>query len=562
VSYGVVMRTRVALLLVVVLVVGGCSASDEPVPSASTTTLSMALESSTTDPTPRSYSTPREVIEAAEAAGFACESIYSIFETLDEPQGQASCDLADDEPLYTVMAFTTEEERLGGAIGGIVVGCGAMSDTSAPVVYVYGVDWMILGYNEFVAAEQGFGDVHALASGVGGSVNSVSCPELVESVLNIDSSRDWLDVLGELTVEELRGVLGEGGASYSPPTTEATTTTDASSDPDATFLTEPSASAALVPGASGAWAPGTLVSGADGSLWGSYQGTQEGLIFSIDPSGTVVEYGPFEAFPYLPNSMTVTSQGEAWFISHGLGGGMWRMADGAPEMYRVDPPLLDTSSSAITAASDGSIWGATDDADLVVYNGTQWSLFEAPPELREDGFVRTIAVAADGTVWIGRTDSDIGGLLMYDGEWTIVNGPDGLPLSGVIDLAIGTNNSVFALVDTDYVTETPGTLIHITDDGVSARVPGAVFRSPASLTVQPDGRWVVLDQNHGTDVELYYGDGESITRRRLITDLSAASVIGAEIATTESDTWVLVGALLSQGANPGWAEPTPPESTE
>jgi len=238
---------------------------------------------------------------------------------------------------------------------------------------------------------------------------------------------------------------------------------------------------------------------------------------------------------------------------------MWRMTDGVPEVYPNGPPPLDKSLTVLTAVSDGSIWGATDDADLVVYDGTQWSVFDAPAKFQGDGFVGAIAVAADGTVWLGRTQSDTGGLIRYDGDWNVVGGPDGLAVPGVVDLALDHDDAVLALVGADYLTDTPGTIIRIDRSGVVARLPDVVFESPTSITVDTAGRWRVLDQAHPTDVEVFYLNGESITRRRFITDLSAGSTIGAEIATSRSDTWLLIGALLHITENPGWAEPTQPE---
>ena len=200
-----------ALVALAAMALAGCASADESTTATEgVTTSSFAVQETTsTIDLVGSYVTPRDVIEAAEAGGFGCQSVSSVFDNLEEPDGYASCDLAEFESLFVVMAFTSEAERLGGNIGAMVVGCAPTMERSEPVVYVYGDDWMILSFNEGAATAQGLGDVHDLASAIGGSVNEVNCAELAETVLSIDPSRDWMDVVGELTVEELRGLLGE-----------------------------------------------------------------------------------------------------------------------------------------------------------------------------------------------------------------------------------------------------------------------------------------------------------------------------------------------------------------
>lgn len=209
------MNRVLAVVALAAIALVGCGDSDDVTATTEgvMTSSSVVQETTSTTGSVRSYRTPRDVIEAAEASGLRCESASSVFDSLDEPDGQAGCDLAGFETLYSVITFTSELQRTRAAIGAIVVACGATEQASEPMVYVYGDHWMIVGFNEHAGSAQGFGDVNDLATAIGGSVQEVDCIEVTESVLNIDASRDWQDVVSDLTVEELRGLLGEGAAS-------------------------------------------------------------------------------------------------------------------------------------------------------------------------------------------------------------------------------------------------------------------------------------------------------------------------------------------------------------
>lgn len=549
------MRCVIAMIALAATALVGCSGAEEQTATThgSTTSSTVALTTTTTTTLAPVYETPADVIAAAEAVGFECQSVFSVFESVDESDGQASCEVSAMESLYSVMTFTSERARLGAAIGGLLVGC-----TSEPVVYVYGNDWMALSFNEAAASANGMGDVYEFASALGGSVHEVNCAEMADTVLSIDPSSDPFDALAELTNAELRGVLGEDGATYSPPIRETTTTTEPAEDPGATLLTEPSAAAIVIPAAAGVWPPGTLIAGPDGSLWGSYQGRLEGLIFAIDPRGQVVEYGPFEVFPYLPNSMTVAPSGEVWFVSHDSEGAVWRLSNGVPERFAGADVPIEQPLSVIAATSDGSIWAATDDGDLVSYEGGNWTVFQSPSWLREDGFVRAISVTDDGTVWIGRSQSNAGGLIKYNGDWELIEGPQGNALRDIVDLAASPDGGVVALLDTDYVSDTAGRILHIDRDGTATPISGPAFDAPTSLTVQPNGTWTVMSQNSPLDVEIFSNDGESPSRRRVRTELSAW--IGPEIASLDGDTWLLIGpSIVSEQSETGWVETLPEE---
>jgi hypothetical protein len=114
----------------------------------------------------------------------------------------------------------------------------------------------------------------------------------------------------------------------------------------------------------------------------------------------------------------------------------------------------------MAVASDGRLWVASWE-ELLSYDGDTWDRYTAADGL-PSGMINTVAVAPNGDVWVGTTDSfdgdGSGGLARFDGNaWTVFDETDGLHDNNVVALTVGADDMVWtvhsAKVDLDSAEE-------------------------------------------------------------------------------------------------------------
>jgi len=189
-----------------------------------------------------------------------------------------------------------------------------------------------------------------------------------------------------------------------------------------------------------------LAAGVDGSLWAidyrriADRDEQQALAVFSD--------GEWHHIQTSENAYGVVTapDGSVWVAVDSPDGSLARVV--GDRLEHVD--VVFGSVDHLTAASDGSVWmaggdgelierqGVTDiEVDLLRYDGSTVSAITVPfPE------VSALAVAPDGTVWAA---SYLYGVFSYDGtEWDQYDLTDGMPEAGVEFLEIGPDGSVYA----------------------------------------------------------------------------------------------------------------------
>lgn len=135
--------------------------------------------------------------------------------------------------------------------------------------------------------------------------------------------------------------------------------------------------------------------------------------------------------------------------------------------------------SILTIAPDDSLWGIGPHSALhILPTSNQWELHALRP-ITASGGLRDIAIADDGTVWVGGT----GGAASYDGtQWTHYTTHDGLGWPDVVALTPGEGGTVWFAADTGVSRFDPAT-----GQWSVYPCPGAKSTTFANLAVTPDG---------------------------------------------------------------------------
>ena len=145
-----------------------------------------------------------------------------------------------------------------------------------------------------------------------------------------------------------------------------------------------------------------------------------------------------------PNPITAMAVGPDGVLFLALGDGTLVEFDGVD--WSVHPATVDATDMAV--AADGTLWVAGWD-EVSAYDGDTWTQFTTADGLPSVG-IGTVAVAPNGDVWVGATDSfggeETGGAARFDGNtWTVFDETDGLYENNVVALTIGTDGTVWVV---------------------------------------------------------------------------------------------------------------------
>ena len=186
--------------------------------------------------------------------------------------------------------------------------------------------------------------------------------------------------------------------------------------------------------------------------------------------------------PADPWSFVAVSRQELWATRDGL----WHWRDGAWTSWRDDTGLPEVGAGFATLAMgpDGRAWLAGD-IGVAVREGDHWTLVDDRP-------ARTVAPAADGTVWVGGQDPGDVRTLRFDGSaWSARAAPD-TPFGGVGSMTVDGDGTIWAAAMGGFVPDPGGCLARLVGERVGGR--GAVRTQPvcnADVVASPDGSiWV------------------------------------------------------------------------
>ena len=217
------------------------------------------------------------------------------------------------------------------------------------------------------------------------------------------------------------------------------------SDP-AAVVDEPASSLTTVPSATSTVAPISPILGAstassdrtnrirslavagDGSLWAA---TADGIVRWDLDAQTPTVYTTDQGLP--PEGAT--------FVEAGQDGSVWVGGDGW--MARFDGALTtfpvpnDYPFYPVAVGPDGTVWAAFGTGELGHFDGSEWQILDPSSFAESQGeWASDLAVAPDGTVWVGLLDESMGsesssvsrGVTSFDGTtWTFYSTADGLP---------------------------------------------------------------------------------------------------------------------------------------
>ena len=209
-------------------------------------------------------------------------------------------------------------------------------------------------------------------------------------------------------------------------------------EPASSLTTVPSATSTVAPispilGASTASSDRTnrirsLAVAGDGSLWAA---TADGIVRWDLDAQTPTVYTTDQGLP--PEGAT--------FVEAGQDGSVWAGGDGW--MARFDGALTtfpvpnDYPFYPVAVGPDGTVWAAFGTGELGHFDGSEWQILDPSSFAESQGeWASDLAVAPDGTVWVGLLDESMGsesssvsrGVTSFDGTtWTFYSTADGLP---------------------------------------------------------------------------------------------------------------------------------------
>lgn len=176
----------------------------------------------------------------------------------------------------------------------------------------------------------------------------------------------------------------------------------------------------------------TCATNVDGGLW---FGRFDGLIEYEDGDFLALNTG--QLADSSVGAVALEPDGEVWFGTrlglHRFDGETWERFD------TLNSGLTNSDVRALARDSQGALWvGTWGGAGVHRYQGGVWTAFPSGQCCHN---VSSIAVAADGDVWVG---SWFGGLSRYqNGTWTTFSAGAGLPSVVIWDIATGGNGEVW-----------------------------------------------------------------------------------------------------------------------
>lgn len=165
----------------------------------------------------------------------------------------------------------------------------------------------------------------------------------------------------------------------------------------------------------------------------------------------------------------------------------------APTASDTPIPLTTTTTLLHTGAnSDGSFF----------IKGHLWKLLEYPPI---ESWVTEIAIAPDGTLWLG-TDRD--GIVHYDGaNWTVYNKQNGLPDTAITDVLVTSAGIVWVATQYSGVAcfDGQGWVRYTTEDGLADNET-TVLATTADGAIWVGMRYGGISRFDGTSWVSYIGE--------------------------------------------------------
>jgi hypothetical protein len=238
----------------------------------------------------------------------------------------------------------------------------------------------------------------------------------------------------------------------------------------------------------------SLVATEDGSLWAT---TRRGIVRWDVATRTPTVYTSDDGLP----------DDSATFIAAGRAGTVWVGSerwlahfDGTWTIVHLPDDLSSAVSLAI--APDGTPWLVFENGELGHYDGSSWQRVPSPSVVSDRVWVTSLAVAPDETVWVGLSTADArvddsdpvqhpAAGSFTDGEWTMYTTADGIPEAFGHAVAVATDGTVW--VGSFGVTTTDGTAddTQTIPGGGVARFDGATWTRYTSIDGLPSNDSVI-----------------------------------------------------------------------
>lgn len=250
----------------------------------------------------------------------------------------------------------------------------------------------------------------------------------------------------------------------------------------------------------------------DGMVWQTYaaaEGAVQGAILALAVTRDGVVWAGTEAgvtrydghsWKRYPSAvatydLAVAANGEVWAATP-AGASRYLPSEDAWMTYAEEQGLPGPSAQAIAVGPEGSVWTYVGWHGLYRSEGSEWQAMDNAP----GGLVGDLAVAADGTLWVGTTGSlhfPGGSLAYWDGDaWTDASGETGLMSFSAV--AIGPGGEVAARTNRGLAIYDAGNWRLLRD--------GPASRRSTSVAVTPDGRVWFAGGDHSVSTP---GDGVS-----------------------------------------------------
>ena len=241
--------------------------------------------------------------------------------------------------------------------------------------------------------------------------------------------------------------------------------------------------------------------------------------------------------PADPWSFVAVSRQELWATRDGL----WHWRDGAWTSWRDDTGLPEVPAGFATLAMgpDGRAWLAGD-IGVAVREGDHWTLVDDQP-------AKTVAPAADGTVWVGGNDPGDVRTLHFDGSaWSSQPAPE-TPFQGVGSLAIARDGTVWATAKGGWGSDPNGCLARLVGDRWEKIWPfdpgwgciATVVASPSGdIWVTGEAQPPAITQGWGLNGVAAQFDGRAWTVHDEADGLSGVSARQALAFTPDGIAWV------------------------
>lgn len=164
------------------------------------------------------------------------------------------------------------------------------------------------------------------------------------------------------------------------------------------------------------------------------------LVASPPPTPTVTPCSAIHKLFWPPRDLAVTPEGHIWAV--GEDGAWWLdPTSGACALFTEENGPAEEFLSAVAVDLNGDVWmGGWWSGAISRFDGRRWTTYtDYQGDIRTIG-LSDIAVAPDGTLWIGFPDY----AYHFDGqEWTLYTENDGIPGGGVTAIAAAPDGTVW-----------------------------------------------------------------------------------------------------------------------